>query len=84
VALLFLLLGISAIKTTPTDIFPEIDIPVVTVVWQYTGLSPDQMAKHITTFSEYTILSAVDNVKNIVPSGEQNELNTSTQRKSKS
>ena len=64
-ALLILLLGVSAIKTTPTDIFPEIDIPVVTVVWQYTGLSPDQMAKQITTFSEYTISSAVDNVKNI-------------------
>ncbi|HWX17968.1 MAG TPA: efflux RND transporter permease subunit [Chthoniobacterales bacterium] len=64
-ALLILLLGITSIKTTPTDIFPEIDIPVVTVVWQYTGLSPDQMAKQITTFSEYTISSAVDNVKNI-------------------
>ena len=64
-ALLILLLGVSAIKTTPTDIFPEIDIPVVTVVWQYAGLSPDQMAKQITTFSEYTISSAVDNVKNI-------------------
>src|SRR6185295_11558837 len=64
-ALLILLLGITSIKTTPTDIFPEIDIPVVTVVWQYAGLSPDQMAKQITTFSEYTISSAVDNVKNI-------------------
>jgi multidrug efflux pump subunit AcrB len=64
-ALLILLLGAVSIKTTPTDIFPEIDIPVVTVVWQYTGLSADQMAKQITTFSEYTISSAVDNVKNI-------------------
>jgi len=52
-ALLILLLGVWAIKKTPTDIFPEIDIPVVTVVWQYAGLSPDQMAKQITTFSEY-------------------------------
>src|SRR6476620_7475102 len=64
-ALLILLLGIASIKRMPTDIFPEIDIPVVTVVWQYTGLSPDQMAKQTTTFSEYTISSAVDNVKNI-------------------
>jgi multidrug efflux pump subunit AcrB len=47
------LLGITSIKKTPTDIFPEIDILVVTVVWQYAGLSPDQMAKQITTFSEY-------------------------------
>jgi len=44
-ALLMLLLGITSIKKTATDIFPEIDIPVVTVVWQYSGLSPDQMAK---------------------------------------
>jgi CzcA family heavy metal efflux pump len=65
VALLILLLGVTSIRNMPTDIFPEIDIPVVTVVWQYTGLSPDQMAKQITTFSEYTISSAVDNVKNI-------------------
>ena len=64
-ALLILLLGVAAIENTPTDIFPEIDIPVVTVVWQFTGLSPNQMAKQITTFSEYTISSAVDNVKNI-------------------
>src|SRR5260370_323957 len=64
-ALLILLLGVVSIKNTPTDIFPEIDIPVVTVVWQYTGLSQDQMAKQITTFSEYTISSAVDNVKTI-------------------
>jgi multidrug efflux pump subunit AcrB len=64
-ALLILLLGVASIKNTPTDIFPEIDIPVVTVVWQYSGLSADQMAKQITTFSEYTISSAVDNVKNI-------------------
>jgi multidrug efflux pump subunit AcrB len=64
-ALLILLLGITSIKKTPTDIFPEIEIPVVTVVWQYAGLSPDQMAKQITTFGEYTISSAFDNVKNI-------------------
>jgi multidrug efflux pump subunit AcrB len=64
-ALLILLLGIASIKKMPTDIFPEIDIPVLSVVWQYPGLSPDQMAKQITTFSEYTISSAVDNVKNI-------------------
>ena len=64
-ALLILLLGIASIRKMPTDIFPEIDIPVVSVVWQYAGLSPDQMAKQITTFSEYTISSAVDNVKNI-------------------
>src|SRR2546430_7148575 len=64
-ALLIVLLGVVSIKNTPTDIFPEIDIPVVTVVWQYNRLSAEQMAKQITAFSEYTISSAVDNVKNI-------------------
>src|SRR6267154_3299222 len=64
-ALLIVLLGGVSIKNRPTDIFPEIDIPVVTGVWQYSGLSADQMAKQITTFSEYTISSAVDNVKNL-------------------
>ena len=59
-ALLIVLLGITSIKKTPTDIFPEIDIPVVTVVWQYVGLSPGQMAKQITAFSEDTISSAVN------------------------
>jgi Cu/Ag efflux pump CusA len=44
-ALLILLLGVTSIKNTPADTFPEIDIPVVTVVWPYIGLSPDQMAK---------------------------------------
>jgi multidrug efflux pump subunit AcrB len=39
-ALLILLLGFTSIRATPTDIFREIGIPVVTVVWQYTGLSP--------------------------------------------
>src|SRR5579862_9858556 len=64
-ALLIVLLGITAIKLTPTDIFPEIDISVVTVILQYNGLSPDAMAKQITTFSEYTISSVVSDVKNI-------------------
>src|SRR5260370_1430173 len=64
-ALLILLLGVVSIRNTPTDIFPEIAIPVVTVVWQYSGISADQMTKQITTVSEYTVSSAVDNVKNI-------------------
>jgi multidrug efflux pump subunit AcrB len=48
-ALLLLLLGPLAALRTPTDIFPDIRIPVIGVVWQYTGLPPDQMAGRITT-----------------------------------
>ena len=48
-ALLILILGVLSIETMPTDIFPNIDIPVVTVVWQFTGLSADQIANRIVT-----------------------------------
>src|SRR3989442_1461831 len=64
-ALLILLLGVLSIATTPTDIFPEIDIPVVSIIWDYQGLSTDDMAQQITTFSEYTLSSAVNDVRNI-------------------
>src|SRR6266446_6492415 len=63
--LAIVLLGVSAIVTTPTDIFPEIDIPVVSVIWNYDGLTTEDMASRITTFSEYTISSAVSDVRTI-------------------
>ena len=50
-AALILFLGVAAIRSMPTDIFPEIDIPVVTVIWRYTGLSHagDGAARHAPT-----------------------------------
>jgi len=63
--LVILLLGVFAIVTTPTDIFPEIDIPVVSVIWNYDGVTTEDMASRITTFSEYTISSAVNDVRSI-------------------
>jgi CzcA family heavy metal efflux pump len=63
--LTILLLGVFAIVTTPTDIFPEIEIPVVSVIWNFDGLTSEDMASRITTFSEYTISSAVNDVRNI-------------------
>src|SRR2546427_3706355 len=63
--LAIVLLGVSAIVTTPTDIFPEIDIPVVSVIWNYDGLTTEDMASRITTFSEYTISSVVSDVRSI-------------------
>ena len=59
-ALVVLLMGVLSVRSMSTDIFPTIDIPVVTVVWRYSGLTPDDMAKRITTYSEYTISSVVD------------------------
>jgi multidrug efflux pump subunit AcrB len=57
-ALMMLFLGGSAILTAPKDIFPNINIPVVTVIWQYTGLTPEEMEQRVTTYSEYSISSS--------------------------
>jgi multidrug efflux pump subunit AcrB len=46
-ALLILFVGPLAIVRTPTDIFPDINIPVVTVVWNYSGMSADEMSFRI-------------------------------------
>src|SRR5271169_2438007 len=64
-ALMMLFLGGSAILTTPKDIFPGINIPVVSVIWQYTGLTPEEMEERVTTYSEYSISSSVNDVRNI-------------------
>ena len=65
VAVLILFLGISAIVTTPTDIFPQINIPVVSVIWQETGLSPDEMEQRVATYAEYSISSNVNGIRNM-------------------
>ncbi|WP_213736741.1 efflux RND transporter permease subunit [Bradyrhizobium sp. dw_411] len=65
VAALILFLGIVASREMPTDIFPEIDIPVVTVIWSYTGLSTPEMEQRVTTYSQYAISSNVNGIKNI-------------------
>jgi multidrug efflux pump subunit AcrB len=57
--------GAIAIRTMPTDIFPEINIPVVTVIWQYTGLSTPEMEQRVSTYSQYTISSNVNGIKNM-------------------
>jgi multidrug efflux pump subunit AcrB len=63
--LVIVMLGVAAIRRTPTDIFPNIDIPVVSIVWTYSGLSTEEMEQHITTFSEFSTSFAVSNIKNI-------------------
>ena len=62
---LMLFLGVSAILVTPKDIFPNINIPVVSVIWQYTGLSPQEMEQRVTTYSEYSISSSVNDIRNM-------------------
>ena len=65
VAALILFLGAVTIFAMPTDIFPDIDIPVVTVIWSYTGLSTPEMEQRVTTYSQYSISSNVNGIRNI-------------------
>src|ERR1700737_3074799 len=64
-AALIVFLGVAAIRTMPTDIFPQIDIPVVTVIWQYSGLSTPEREQRVTTYSQYSMSSNVTGIKNI-------------------
>ena len=65
VAALILFLGVTAVVEMPTDLFPEINIPVVSVIWQYTGLDTTEMEQRVTTYSEYTISTNVNGIKDM-------------------
>jgi multidrug efflux pump subunit AcrB len=65
-ALLLLIIGPLAALRTPTDIFPDIRIPVIGVVWQYTGLPPDQMSGRIVTPFERALTTTVNDIEHIV------------------
>src|SRR5215475_6357960 len=63
-AVLILLLGVFSILTTPTDIFPVIDIPVVSIIWTYSDLPTNEMEKRVTTFREF-VLASVNDIRSI-------------------
>ena len=62
-AILIMLLGVFSIVRTPTDIFPNIKIPVVAAIWRYTGLSPEEMATRLVLASERTAQTTVNDVE---------------------
>src|SRR5215831_20677006 len=64
-ALLILILSPVAILQTPTDIFPNIDIPVVAVAWIFTGMNPEELEGRLTTVYEKVLTTVVDNVQHI-------------------
>lgn len=64
-ALLLAIIGPLMIRRTPTDIFPNINIPVLSIVWTYNGFSADDMANRITTPFERALTSDVDNIQHI-------------------
>jgi multidrug efflux pump subunit AcrB len=64
-SVLIAILGGIAVFLMPTDIFPEIDIPVVSVIWNYSGISPEEMEKRIVSVSERTLTTTVDDIEHI-------------------
>ena len=65
VALLLMVLGPLAIMNMPVDIFPNINIPVITIIWHYDGFSPEQMADRIVTISERSLTTTVNDIEHI-------------------
>jgi CzcA family heavy metal efflux pump len=64
-ALIILLVTPIVLQRTPTDIFPNIDIPVISVAWNYSGLSPQQMEDRIVSSYERFLTTAVDNIEHV-------------------
>src|SRR5260370_4017845 len=64
-AILILILGTLAALRTPTDIFPNIDIPVVSIIWSFNGLQPQDMADRIVSITERSLTTTVDNIQHI-------------------
>src|SRR5579875_1822939 len=64
-ALVIMIFGTLAALRTPTDIFPNINIPVVSVVWTYNGLPPDDMSDRVVYFYERTLTSQVNDIQHI-------------------
>src|SRR6266702_27481 len=64
-SILIVILGTLAIFRTPTDIFPNINIPVVSIIWNYNGLVPEDMADRIVSVTERALTTTVDNIEHI-------------------
>ena len=64
-AILMAILGATAIATMAVDIFPYIDIPIVSVLWAYSGLSPAEMEKRVVTNFERSLTSNVNDIEHI-------------------
>src|SRR5580693_8994055 len=64
-ALLILVVSLVAINRMSTDIFPEINIPVVSIVWQYTGMPADEVEQRIILINERVLTTAVNDIEHI-------------------
>ena len=64
-AILILVMGVVSIFRTPTDIFPNINIPVVSIIWNYNGLVPKDMSDRIVSVTERNLTTVVDNIEHV-------------------
>src|SRR3954454_12426960 len=64
-AMLIVIVGVLSIIRMPTDIFPDIDIPVISVIWNYTGLPPEEMERRIVTNYERVLTTTVNDIEHI-------------------
>ena len=64
-SILILIMGGLAIVRTPTDIFPNINIPVVSIIWNYNGLTPEDMSDRIVSITERALTTTVDNIQHV-------------------
>ena len=64
-AMLVVIFGVLAILRTPTDVFPEIDIPVVSIIWQYNGLPPEEMERRMSTSYERALTTSVNDIEHV-------------------
>src|ERR1700685_452338 len=64
-SMVIVILGVLAVFRMPTDIFPEIDIPVVSVIWSYAGISPEEMAEVVTTRCERSFTTSVNDIEHM-------------------
>src|SRR5438132_1897013 len=64
-AIFILIAGVLSILSTPKDIFPSINIPVISVIWNFTGMAPEEIEQHITSPYERVLTTTVDNIEHI-------------------
>src|SRR5437764_15206484 len=64
-SILIVIMGTLAILRTPTDIFPNINIPVVSIIWNYNGLVPEDMADRVVSITERALTTTVDNIQHV-------------------
>ena len=64
-SIFILIAGVLSILSTPKDIFPSINIPVISVIWTFTGMAPEEVEQHITSPYERVLTTTVDNIEHI-------------------